>query len=56
MLRLVEIVSLVLEKSFLRDISVVFICCYYLPLDKGIVLYLTKLEFPSYKDVLDKNR
>ena len=54
MLSLVDIAGLVvLEKKILKILSMYFlsICC-YLPLEKGMVLFLNKLEPPSPKDAL----
>ena len=54
MLSLVDIAGqVVLKKEILKILSMYFlsICC-YLPLEKGMVLYLNKLEPPSPKDAL----
>jgi hypothetical protein len=48
---LIEIGLLVLEK-ILKIFSVFLLFCYYLPLGKGIPLYLKNLESPPPKDDL----
>ena len=48
---LVEISQVVLEKIF-KFHQYFFILSYYLPLKKGVVLHLKKLESPSPKDGL----
>ena len=41
-----------LRRRFLNFINVFSLFRYYLPLEKGVVLHLSKLEFPSPKDAL----
>ena len=53
MLSLVEIGSVVLEKKiFLNFVNLFSLFRNYLPLEKGGVLYLNKVESPSSKDAL----
>jgi hypothetical protein len=40
------------RKRFFFNFNVFSLFRYYLPLDKGILLYLNKLEFPLTKDDL----
>ena len=49
---LVEIGSVVLEKKIFNFVNVFSLIRNYLPLEKGGVLHLNKLECPSPKDAL----
>ena len=53
---LVEIGSVVLENITLQFnlLNVFLQYCYYLPLEKGVVLQLNKLKVPSPKEALCK--
>ena len=50
--KIVEIGPMVLEKKILKFINVISLFSNYLPLEKGVALYLNKLESPSRKDTL----
>ena len=49
---LVKIGPVVLEKKIFKFCKCILAICYHLPLEKGMSLYLNKLEFPSCKDAL----
>ena len=41
-------------RRFLNIFNIIFLFCYYLPLDKGVALHLNKLESTSSKDIYAK--
>ena len=47
-----EIGPVVLQKKIFKLINIFSLFRHYLPLEKGVVLHLNKLEFPSPKDAL----
>ena len=49
---LVEIGPVVLKRGFLNILNIILLFCYYLPLEKGMVLHLNKHKSPSSKDAL----